>query len=602
MQRRLLAFAIIALAPASALAQMTCAALGSYLASQPHISQYVPPLPQPQTPVPFTQLLTTGGITRCEANFIYSSRSGPADGYAIGQNQRIGIRVGFPLNSADNGGAPSSWNGKVRNIGGGGLQGGLSAITTATNAGYVGSNTDTGHPTQDNPNFPVIQDTHELNYGRLDDFLRESIHQQYKWALALTEVYYGRPATRNYWDGCSTGGREGLSMALSYGQDFDGFLVGAPANYNTRLQVMTLWPWWVNKDIAGGTVTPQKFAAANTSAIAACDAIDGVVDGILGDPRKCTFDANANVCGQRGAPATNCLSPAEAKAVNMMWDGARNDKGTRIWFPFERGANASVSSSATCGNLGSQCWAHRDTTFDWHPLPLSQFDNETELATRIVAPYSDIMSTALQAAHDRGAKILMYHGGADPLIPHRQSIHYYNDAMATFGGLDNLTPWFRFFVAPGMGHCSGGVGPQPQNLFGTLVDWVENSHAPDSILATNTSGGVVTRSRPLCPWPQTAIYDGSPNPQDANDAAHFHCGGNVETKETECLALIAKFQKETSNAYDTDARRNPATCNENSNVPLDKNLGSAVVAPHVEADAVAEHRLDESGNAIEDNQ
>src|SRR6266496_4065716 len=424
MQRRLLAFAIIALAPASALAQMTCAALGSYLASQPHISQYVPPLPQPQTPVPFTQLLTTGGITRCEANFIYSSRSGPADGYAIGQNQRIGIRVGFPLNSADNGGAPSSWNGKVRNIGGGGLQGGLSAITTATSAGYVGSNTDTGHPTQDNPNFPVIQDTHELNYGRLDDFLRESIHQQYKWALALTEVYYGRPATRNYWDGCSTGGREGLSMALSYGQDFDGFLVGAPANYNTRLQVMTLWPWWVNKDIAGGTVTPQKFAAANTSAIAACDAIDGVVDGILGDPRKCTFDANANVCGQRGAPATNCLSPAEAKAVNMMWDGARNDKGTRIWFPFERGANASVSSSATCGNLGSQCWAHRDTTFDWHPL-----------------------------------------------LPHRQSIHYYNDAMATFGGLDNLTPWFRFFVAPGMGHCSGGVGPQPQNLFGTLVDW-----------------------------------------------------------------------------------------------------------------------------------
>src|SRR6266702_2048479 len=302
MQRRLLAFAIIALAPACALAQMSCAALGSYLASQPHISQYVPPLPQPQTPVPFTQLLTTGGITRCEANFIYSSRGGPADGYAIGQNQRIGIRVGFPLNSADNGGAPSSWNGKVRNIGGGGLQGGLSAITTATNAGYVGSNTDTGHPTQDNPNFPVIQDTHELNYGRLDDFLRESIHQQYKWALALTEAYYGTPATRNYWDGCSTGGREGLSLALNFGQDFDGFLTGAPANFHTRLQVATVWPFWVQKELTGtATLTQAKMNAANASAVAACDEQNGLKDGILSDSRTCHFDATNNICDQLAA-------------------------------------------------------------------------------------------------------------------------------------------------------------------------------------------------------------------------------------------------------------------------------------------------------------
>ncbi|HYL23217.1 MAG TPA: tannase/feruloyl esterase family alpha/beta hydrolase, partial [Burkholderiales bacterium] len=201
-------------------AEMTCSALGTYLASQPNVSQYVPP-PSQANPnpaaLPFTQLLTTGGVTRCEANFIYSARGGPADGYAVGQNQRIGIRVGFPLNSADTNGGPSAWNGKVRNIGGGGLQGGLSAVTSATNTGYVGSNTDTGHPTQDNPNFPVIQATHELNYGRLDDFLVESIHQQYKWALALTEVYYSKPATRNYWDGCSTGGREGLSMALNFG-------------------------------------------------------------------------------------------------------------------------------------------------------------------------------------------------------------------------------------------------------------------------------------------------------------------------------------------------------------------------------------------------
>ena len=249
MQRVLLVLCAIAgFAPAIASAEMSCAALGSYLATQPNLSQFVPPPPAAQVPVPFTALVpatpTPPNAARCEAKFIYSARGGPASGYAVGQNQRIGIVVGFPLNTLDggSGAVQGAWNGKVRNIGGGGLQGGLSAITTATNAGYVGSNTDTGHPTG-SPTFAVIQDTHELNYGTLDDFLVESIHQQYKWALALTKVYYGTAATRNYWDGCSTGGREGLSMALNFGEDFDGFLTCAPANFHTRLQVATVWRW-----------------------------------------------------------------------------------------------------------------------------------------------------------------------------------------------------------------------------------------------------------------------------------------------------------------------------------------------------------------------
>ena len=171
----------MALLPAAASAQMTCTALGAHLATLPNIQPYVPPPPAAQVPVPFTQLIGT----RCEANFIYSARGGPRDGYAVGQDQRIGIRVGFPLNSFDggSGGVQGAWNGKVRNIGGGGLQGNLSAVTAATNTGYVGSNTDTGHPSSDNPNFAVIQETHELNEGRLDDFLNESLKQQYRWAL-----------------------------------------------------------------------------------------------------------------------------------------------------------------------------------------------------------------------------------------------------------------------------------------------------------------------------------------------------------------------------------------------------------------------------------
>jgi len=556
-------FALLA-APISASAQMSCTALGAHLATQPNISQYVPPLPAPQVPQPFTQVIGT----RCEANFIYSSRGGPADGYAVAQAQRIGIRVGFPLNSFDNGGLPTAWNGKVRNIGGGGLQGGLSAVTTATNAGYVGSNTDTGHPTQDNPNFPVIQATQELNYGRLDDFLRESIHQQYKWALALTEVYYGKPATRNYWDGCSTGGREGLSMALSFGQDFDGFLTGAPANFHTRLQVATVWPFWVQKELTGAaTLTQAKMNAANASAVAACDGQDGLKDGILSDSRTCNFDAANNACGQPGAPAApNCLTPQEAQAVNRIWDGPRNDRGQRIWFPFGRGANAGVTNSppfgGPCGSLGIFCWSHRNTGYDFTSQPLSQFDDETELATNVVAPYSDIMSVDLDKARERGAKILMWHGGADQLIPWRQSVHYYDKAAFRYKGYENLSSWFRFFLAPGVTHCGGGAGPQPQNLFDVMVSWVETGTAPDSILSTSATLG----SRPMCPYPQAAIYSGGG--ADPKLMTSWHCGGSLKTKETVCMDLVTKFQKEGSNALDTDGLANPATCNANSNVPV----------------------------------
>jgi hypothetical protein len=546
--RSSLALGALALPIAASAAEMTCAQLGTYLGTLPPlITPYT--APGATTPLPLTQIIPAAGANsaRCEANFIYSDRGGPAAGYAVGQNQRIGIRVGFPLNVADGGSGrvQGAWNGKVRNIGGGGLQGTLSAITAATNTGYVGSNTDTGHATG-SPTFAVIQDTHQLNYGTLDDFLVESIHQQYTWALKLTQVYYGQKATRNYWDGCSTGGREGLSMALSFGRDFDGFLTGAPANFHTRLQVATVWPWWVQKEITGGTagtLTQAKMNAANASAVAACDAQDGVVDGILGDPRACTFDAKNNICGMPGAPTTNCLTPQEADAVNRIWDGPRNDHGLRIWFPFGRGANAGVTNAPPFGgpggSLGIFTWSHMDNNYDFTGQPLSQFDDETQLATREVAPYSDIISTDLQKARKRGAKILMWHGGADQLIPWRQSVHYYRETAERFGGFKQLQSWFRFYLAPGVTHCGGGAGPQPQALFDTMVAWVESGVAPDSIVSTNATLG----GRPMCPYPQSAIYNG--NGADPKLLTSWHCGGDIETRANACMDRVARYQHET---------------------------------------------------------
>ena len=155
----------------------------------------------------------------------------------------------------------------------------------------------------------------------------------------------------------------------------------------------------------------------------------------------------------------------------------------------------------------------------------------------------------------------MWHGGADPLIPWRQAVHYYNDAAERYKGYSNLAPWFRFYLAPGVGHCGGGAGPQPQNLFGVLVDWVENGVAPDSILTSSAARG----QRPMCPYPQTAIFNGPAGGEGV--AANWSCGGNLENKETICDALIAPFQQETEDELQAVGRRNPAACNPNSKVP-----------------------------------
>jgi feruloyl esterase len=260
-----LALGATALLPAAALALPTCAQLATDpangLAGNPTIVSPAATLVPPSGP----------NAAHCRVDFTVSERGGPEHGYAEGEKQAVVLRVGLPLNGADGGtgGVVGAWNGKVQNLGGGGLVGSVGQVTAATNTGYVGSSTNSGHTAAQNPNFAVIQATHELDKGLLDDFLVTSIRLQYQWALKLAATYYGTPATRNYWNGCSTGGRQGLSLALNHGKDFDGFLVGAPANFNSRLQLTTLWPWWVNRAVAGNSLTPAKFAAANAAAIAA---------------------------------------------------------------------------------------------------------------------------------------------------------------------------------------------------------------------------------------------------------------------------------------------------------------------------------------------
>ena len=486
----------------------------------------------------------------CRVDFTISERGGPEFGYAVGEIQRIGLRVGLPANMADGGTGGAfglgAWNGKVRNIGGGGLVGSVGSVTAATNARYVGSSTDSGHVGNVNT-FGVIQATHELNLGKIEDFFSESLRLQYQWALKLANAYYGTPATRNYWDGCSTGGRQGLVLASKYGNDFDGFLIGAPHTNHVKNSTSGAFRTWANKEIAGGSVTDEKVNAVITKAISQCDLQDGVADNILSEPRTCKVSAAVNICGTPGAPTDPaiCLNANEAKVIDMAMDGARNDLGKRVWFPSGRATSGSLEVPANgLGGNGPFLWAKKDLTFDWVnlDLPLSDWDDLHELATNLVSQYVDMGSPNLDLAKNNGAKILMWHGLADNQIPFRSNIYYYSRVLDYYGGASNVSPWYRFFLAPGVAHCGGGNGPQPQQLFNVMVAWSEGGPAPDSILS---SGG--GRTRPLCPFPQTAIYDGIGDP---NIAASFHCGGNIQTKEAICDGLIVKHQHETGTAYE----------------------------------------------------
>ena len=353
----------------------------------------------------------------CQVNVLY--------GESLDQN--INIRVGLPLNSLDGGtgGIQGAWNGRTQGVGGGGCAGGL-GVTAPVNAGYVGSGTDTGHSGGDCEPGVNLDDTYNLQF--IEDFIRNAIKQQVLLSKSIARTYYGVAPVYNYWNGCSTGGRQGYLLAQELGKELDGILANAPAIYWTRFQTAQMWGQVVMNEVLGAPIAAAKLTQATASAVAACDATDGVTDGVIDDPRTCHFSATANICGAPKAPVANCLTPAEADVIDRIWDGPRNTEGQRIWFGLDRGTN-----------------------------------------------------------------------------------------LASLNGTNPFAPAGRTSSA-------------------ALVDWVENDVAPAQILGRTTSGAV---TRPLCLYPQTAIYNGTGN---RSDAASFHCGGDLETPEVVCADVLTKYE------------------------------------------------------------
>jgi len=465
--------------------------------------------------------------------------------------QNINIRVGLPLNDLDGGmgGMQGAWNGRTLGVGGGGCSGNLN-VTDPVSQGYVGSGTDLGHTGGDCEPGLNTDGTYNLTF--LQDFIRDGIKQQVLFSKAIATTYYAARPAYNYWNGCSTGGRQGYLLAQELPTELDGILANAPAMYWTRFQIAQMWGQIAMKDLVGAPIAAAKLTRATASAVAACDAADGVVDGILDDARRCNFSATANICGAATAPATDCLSAQEAEAIDLIWDGPRNADGNKIWFGLDRGTTLTGLNGAAPFALGVTTfhWAERDRAFDWTQVTMSSYAQIAEDGSRNIADITDTFGD-LDTFEASGGKLLTFVGANDPLIFPRGVIHYYRAMAARFGDgqspdFTTLQSFYRLFRGPGVAHCAGGSGPQPQDLFGALVDWVERGVAPEQILASSTTGGTV-RSRPLCPYPQTAVYSGSGSTDVADN---FDCGGNLEEARVVCADALVTYKDEVAGSLD----------------------------------------------------
>jgi len=508
--------------------------------------------PPPPVPVHCTELATdpANGLLGNPAVKTVSSAIIPAAGanvsycqvnvlYGTNPNQNINIRVGLPLNSLDGGtgGVQGAWNGRTQGIGGGGCAGSL-AVNAPVNAGYVGSGNDTGHTGGDCEPGVNTDGTYNLQF--INDFIRNGMKQQILFSKAIAKTYYAMRPAYNYWNGCSTGGRQGYVLAQELPNELDGILANAPAIYWTRFQTAQMWGQIAMKDLVGAPIAAAKLNQATASAVAACDAADGVTDGVIDDPRTCTFSARANVCGASTAPATNCLTLQEADAIDKIWDGPRNTRGNKIWFGLDRGTSLPALNGTLPFFLGVTQfhWDEHDRTFDWRTVSIGEYGQVAQDGSRNIADVTDTFGD-VEAFRKHGGKLLTLVGANDQLIMPRGVINYYREQASQHGkgngpDFDEQQEFYRLFRVPGAGHC---VVP---NAFPALVNWVENGVAPAQIL--NLAG-----TRPLCPYPQTAIYNGS---GPTNVATNFHCGGNLETPAVVCADVLTKYKHEANGHLD----------------------------------------------------
>jgi feruloyl esterase len=413
----------------------------------------------------------------------------------------------------------SGWNGNLQSVGNGAWAGTISypAMATALADGYATASTDTGH-SGNNADFILGHPE------KVADFVYRAVHEMTVAAKALTQAYYGKPVQFAYWNGCSTGGKQALSEAQRFPDDYDGILAGAAAINTTHLQGMQTWvAAEAHKDEAA-YIPPDKYSLLHNAVLETCDALDGVKDGVLEDPTRCHFDPQVLAC--RNGDAPTCLTAPQVKLARKIYAGPKDAQGRALFDGLLPGSEMGWASLAGPKAMSLAVETYQYLVFKDPRWDFRTFDAAKDIARADKDIGESINSTdpnlkPFFAEHGgHSGKLLMYHGWADPGITPLNSVTYYKSVVDTVGGSKQASDSIRLFMIPGMGHCRGGDGTDTFGGIAALAAWVEKGKAPERIEASHATKGVIDKARPLCPYPQTAVYKGT---GDTNDSANFVC-------------------------------------------------------------------------------
>src|SRR2546430_2320201 len=419
--------------------------------------------------------------------------------------------------------AATNWNGRFRGNGGGGFSGGSAGSLRGPVAqGYAAGATDTGH--EGGSGSFALDANGRLNWQAIQDNAYLGIHDMTVVGKALTQAYYGKAPRYSYFVGGSTGGRQGLMEAQRYPNDYDGIVSACPAISWHRFLPADLWPQVVM--LAATNFRPKsKFDAVTAAAVAACDALDEVTDGVIDDPTRCAYDPKALVGSQVG---DSTFTEADAEVVRKIWEGPRGQDGTFLWHGLARGTDlfalAGTGDSPLTGKPFGipldwfRFFLIQNPQWDWTTLTPAGF---VLLWRQSVEEYGAVIGTDdpdLTRFRDRGGKVIIYHGLADQLIPAAGTIDYYKRVQQQMGGAKKTAQFARLFLAPGVDHGFHGAGQTPTGQMEAIVRWVEEGQAPDRLIAERRdSDGKAIRTAPLVSYPQIAKYKGTGSTDEAEN-------------------------------------------------------------------------------------
>jgi len=446
----------------------------------------------------------------------------------------------------------SAWNGKYQQVGNGGWAGSIptSGLTAGIRRGYATAGTDDGHVGGPWADWAIGHPE------KLADFGHRAVHETSVHSKAIIQAFYGRDAAKSYFIGCSDGGREALMEAQRYPEDFHGIVAGAPANNWTGLMTVALT---IEQALDQAAIPASKLPAIQAAALAECDTIDGVKDGLIEDPRSCRFDPAVLTC--KGGDGDQCLTAAQVITLRHIYEAPRYPRtGEQIAPGFSPGTEAvpggwipwmippppapqAMSTASIMAGFANSFYGQvvaEDLNWDFRKWNL---ESDYALAVEKTGALLNSTSPDLRSFRAAGGKLIQFHGWGDAAIPGLASTEYYDHVRAFLAKYPDgrtsrpaeVDEFYRLFMVPGMGHCSGGIGPNTfgndegrsgasgttdpsSDVLAALERWVEQGTAPERLIASGTTVGDSAKrlTRPLCVYPKVARYNGSGDPYVAD--------------------------------------------------------------------------------------